>query len=166
MREIPLTQGKVAIVDDIDYDFLMQFTWRAIPGRAATEYRAARNLPRDEAGKRPSVYMHRDVAKRAGILAPIMDHIDHDPLNNRRSNLRPATNSQNLHNRNHDRNNTSGYPGVYYVKARGNYIAKIGYGGTQIYLGTFDDPGVAYRVRCAKKRELAGKFAPEEIKDA
>ena len=167
MPEIPLTQGQVAIVDEIDYEYLMQFKWFARRGRLSPpDYRAVRNTPRGANGKRGTASIHREVARRAGTLGPIIDHIDRDTLNNRRSNLRPATNSQNLHNRGRDRNNTSGYAGVSYIKASGKYRAYVYDMGKQIYLGTFDDPAEAAKVRNKAKRKIAGEFAPKDIKDA
>lgn len=89
-RWIPLTQGKFALVDEADYEWLNQWNWQLSNGYAVR----SRRIPK---GKRQAIYMHRVVCN-----APIgteVDHLDSDGLNNRRSNLRIATTSQNQRNR-------------------------------------------------------------------
>lgn len=86
MKRIPLTQGKFALVDDKDYDWLMQWKWTyANAGYAKRKYR--------EGGKQHTVLMHRVItgAKRGQTV----DHRDGDGLNNTRGNLRVCTVSQN-----------------------------------------------------------------------
>jgi hypothetical protein len=88
-REIPLTQGKVAIVDDEDYEQLAQYKWTYLSGRK-TGY-AMRFAKVDE--KRVLVLMHRFI-----LSAPDgteVDHRDRNGLNNTRDNIRIATPSQN-----------------------------------------------------------------------
>jgi hypothetical protein len=162
MPEIPLTQGQVAIVDDEDYEFLMQWKWHA--SKKHESYYAQRHLGKD--GKWTNQYMHRLIAERMGINSPQIDHHDRDPLNNCRSNLRPATHSQNMHNRGIRSNNTSGYTGVYWDKRLGKWVAQFQHQKKRHQVGQFDDIEIAYEARCKLKRELAGEFTPKEIKDA
>jgi hypothetical protein len=89
MPEIPLTQGQVAIVDDIDYEFLMQWKWCTL--YVARKYRAMRNVRRSEGRKTTTAYMHREIAQRMGTPGPRIGHRDGDPLNNRRNNLIEVT---------------------------------------------------------------------------
>jgi hypothetical protein len=163
MPEIPLTQGKVAIVSDEDYDFLMQFKWYV--ANIKGEWRAMR-ASRKPNRERTVQYMHRVIVERMGIKAPTTDHIDRDTLNNRRENLRGATSSQNGHNQGIAKNNTSGYTGVCWNKREGRWQAVVGHLNRKHFLGHFDDPAVASERYQEKKRELAGAFTPEEIKDA
>lgn len=89
MREIPLTQGKVALVDDEDYERLTRHKWYAV--RAPHTFYACRNLPSPQKGP---VGMHRAVLglpPRVGPDGILADHWDGDGLNNQRSNLRQAT---------------------------------------------------------------------------
>jgi hypothetical protein len=82
-----------------------------------------------------------------------VDHQDTDKLNNRWSNLRPATASQNSANRPAPRNNTSGRKGVHFHKARARWQAQIRVEGKLIHLGRFDSldlAAAAYQSAAAK----------------
>lgn len=131
MKTIELTQGKVAIVDDEMFDYLNQWKWSYVHGYAV---RAANNK---------HVYMHRV------ILMPEdgkeCDHIDRDPLNNTRVNLRECTGAENRCNIGPRRDNTSGYRGVSYACKR--WQASITVNGRQLYLGKYlnaKDAALAY----------------------
>ena len=105
MREIILTQGKVALVDDKDYDQVSQFKWYA--SRERNSWYAVRKICVD--GKRHNCRMHRFIL---GLLGKeLFDHINSDGLDNRRKNLRACTASQNQQNRRLQRG-TSKYKGV------------------------------------------------------
>jgi hypothetical protein len=105
-REIPLTQGKVALVDDADYQWLMQWKWyflaRKIGGYAVRQVRGPHG--------QILTYMHRVIVTPPAGLQ--VDHIDGNKLNNVRSNLRIATQSQNCANKPAKEGITSGYKGV------------------------------------------------------
>ncbi len=82
--------------------------------------------------------LHRFIAQLANIdLSNDIDHEDHNRLNNTIANLRPATRSQNLSNRNFQSNNTSGFKGVYWYKTRDKWLASICIKKKQICLGYF-----------------------------
>lgn len=92
-RKIPLTQGRFALVDDEDYLVLMEYTWCAMRN-------ASRKIDRQFVAGRnngKTVLMHREILLTE--KGDQLDHIDGDPLNNSRSNLRIATNSENQRNR-------------------------------------------------------------------
>ena len=135
MKEIKLTQGKVTLVDDCDFDVLRQYNWYA--QRIKHLFYAKRNLPRVN-GKRKREYMHRVVLARRldREIAPGMmpDHEDGNGLNNQRYNLREVThrgNNENVHIA-----KTSQHIGVCWDKARGKWLATIK-NGKYIYLGSF-----------------------------
>src|SRR5262249_39143083 len=88
MKQIPLTQGKFAIVDDADFEWLNQWKWCASRGRR-TFYVQRRSRAN---GKRS--YMHHAIMGRRDI-----GHLDRDGLNNQRSNLRIETNAQRTYNK-------------------------------------------------------------------
>lgn len=106
MKKIKLTQQKFALVDSEDFEFLSQFKWCVSKYRK--KYRAVTSLPRVN-GKNPKILMHNLIMQRKFI-----DHIDGNPLNNQRKNLRPATHTQNACNRGVKVNNKCGLKGVYY----------------------------------------------------
>lgn len=80
-----------------------------------------------------------------------VDHIDRDKTNNRISNLRLCTNSENQKNRKKNSNNTSGYKGVYWNKAAGKWVVRPKLNGIKYYLGYYIDKEeaiAAYQVFC------------------
>lgn len=156
MREIELTQGQVAFVDDVDYEYLSQWKWCA--ARDDKNFRAVRHSPMVN-GKRKTIQMYRVITERMGIDSKMIDHIDHNPLNNCRSNLRAATNSQNQHNRGAPSSNTTGVKGVSFYQKISKYHAQIEVEGKQYRLGFFDTVAEAKAVVVAKREELVGEFA-------
>lgn len=141
MQEITLTQSKVAIVDDDDYEWLIQWTWYARkssqrhPGRE--RWYAGRSF------KSRIIHMHRVILDAPKGL--LVDHINGNGLDNQKSNLRLATNSQNICNSRLRSDNTSGYRGVSWNSSHGKWVATAVINGKQRQLGSSDDP-----VECAK----------------
>ena len=158
MQEIKLTQGKIALVDDEDYDWINQWRWCATLQNKKYWY-AMRNDY--STGKRISVMMHRVIMKtERGFL---VDHIDHDGFNNQKLNLRNCTYTQN--NSNRISHGTSKYLGVSFVKVRRNgrtytYIrAHICTNGHKIDLGEFKDEITAAQSYNEAAVRLHGEFA-------
>jgi hypothetical protein len=156
MKTIPLSQGKVALVDDFDYQYLSKWKWCARKGRY-TWYAYAYTGGGKRA--RAGVAMHRLIlwAKTGQQI----DHIDRDGLNNQRSNLRIATASQNQWNKGVCKKNAHGLKGVFYVptmKTR-RWRASIGYQGAKICLGFFPTPEEAAKAYNTAAREKFGQFA-------
>lgn len=162
MKEIKLTQGKVALVDDDDFERVNAFKWQAFKNYQT--WYARRN---EGTSPRKNVRMHQYILGVKGKASQV-DHCDGDGLNNQRSNLRIATMMQNQANRGPQRNNTSGFKGVY--KHEGNWRAQIKYKGEKISLGAYPDPAEAARAYDRKARELFGEFAwqnfPQEKNNA
>jgi hypothetical protein len=157
MKRIPLTQGKFALVDDQDYDFLMQWKWYACYIHK-THY-AKRSV---RIGlKTIRIRMHREILKRMRlhIAGKKIDHRDRNGLNNRRSNLRIATNSQNQHNQGIRKNNKSGYKGVTWNKQHNKWQARICINWKEIWLGLFDDKKDAAKAYNEAALKYHGKFA-------
>jgi len=156
MKKIKLTQGKVALVDDIDYEYLMQWKWYAKWDRNC--FRARRHTSISD-GKRTTLYMHTAIAERMGIIAKIVDHKDRNSLNNCRSNLRAASDNQNQHNRGTPKNSSTGVKGVGFYEASQKYLARIRVEGKYFHLGYFDTLKEAAAVVQKKRKELVGEFA-------
>lgn len=110
---------------------------------------------------RPGVRLHRLIMERViGRTLEsneIVDHIDNDPLNNVRSNLRLATNKDNVRNSRMRENNTSGYKGVF--KHHKRFRAQIKVDNKSIYLGVFDTPEEAHAAYCEAAVKYHGEFA-------
>lgn len=146
MKEIKLTKGFVAQVDDEDYEYLNQWKWYIYIDRS---YRYA--IRRDyKSGKR--IRMHRIIINAPDNM--LVDHIDHNGLNNQRCNIRLCTNTQNQWNMKGRRN---GYKGVSVEKYC--FRASIKYKGKTIHLGSFKTEIEAARAYDAKAKELFGDFA-------
>lgn len=153
MKQIPLTQGKVALVDDEDYEVLSQYRWQA--RRKEHTWYAQRYHQR--CGKKSSQSMHRAIL---GLIDPsaCVDHINGDGLDNRRRNLRVASCAQNNQNSRKQCNNSSGYKGVSYRKSYNKWHAYIYLDNRQINLGHYDDPEFAAMVYDSFAKQLFGEF--------
>ena len=163
-RWIRLTKGCFALVDSIWYDFLMQWNWSAIViGKKKLVY-AIRGITRS--GKQSFIYMHRVVVDAKP--RDIVDHSNHNTLDNRISNVRVADKTQSQQNRKPQSNNKSGFKGVFWVDRRltpGSWVARIKANGVDIHLGfypTAERAAVAYD--CAARllfKEFAWLNFPE-----
>jgi hypothetical protein len=159
MKTVPLHgpsgAGRVALVDDEDYELVIKYRWR--PKRESHTTYAMATAPGDS-----TIKMHQVIMGANGV-----DHRNGDGLDNRRSNLRLATVSQNAMNKKRCRRPTvSGYKGVAWRHERSTWIARIYLDGRQIYLGQFGSAQEAARAYDAAARDLFGEFAllnfPEE----
>lgn len=152
---IYLTLGQVAVIDLVDSE-LAALNWCALKGKLNKTYYAIRSqVPISR------LYLHREIAKRMGLEIDgfDVDHIDGNGLNNRRSNLRPATKSQSLINRPIPANNTSGFKGVTWVPGEQKWAASISCERKRYSLGhhdTVEEAAAAYQTKAA---ELHGAYA-------
>lgn len=183
MRQIPLNKfkpnahvdaPKFALVDDEDYDYLMQFNWCAIKG-GHTFY--ATTTIKQPDGRRMMTQMHRLILKVTDKKI-FIDHKDHNGINNQRSNIRICNYALNNCNKIAQISSTSKYLGVSwhpYKRKRkdGSYLhygyweAVLGKGKIQYRLGLFKDEILAAKAYDAKAKEIHGEFAnlnfPDEI---
>lgn len=151
-REIQLTQGKVAIVDAADFEQLNRHKWYAHYAKCADTWYARRNVP---GRPRSSEYMHNRILETNLQV----DHIDTDGLHNWRSNLRPATRSQNLRNQSKRRGCRSRYKGVTWNEKKQRWIARIQLDAGRKYLGSFPAEVDAARAYNKAALEFFGAFA-------
>jgi hypothetical protein len=165
LRTVPLhgkiAAGRVALVDDEDYDFVMQHRWNVWelppkPGKG--ESRRRREGPyaftgiKLADGRKSTLRMHILIMGQPGI-----DHIDHDGLNNQRSNLRIATPGESARNQRKQPNAKFRFKGVT-LRAH-KWYAKIMADGEIVNLGSFFTEEAAARAYDAAARELHGEFA-------
>lgn len=147
---IPLTRGQSALVDDSDHPTLHRHKWHlTTSGYAATTIKAN--------GARQYTYMHR-LLLDAGP-DDIVDHIDGNPLNNTRANLRLVTRNQNQWNRK-TQANASGYKGVAWHKRKGKYYARIQANGHRYFLGYFETAQEASQAYARAAKQAFGSYAP------
>ena len=129
MKKIPLSRGKFALVDDDDFHLLNRWKWQALKD-GKTFYAARKETvgPRT----RKIVLMHRVIMKTPSNK--IVDHKNWNGLDNRKSNLRNVSFSENRFNLSSPyKNNKSGYTGVYYLKRNKCWVTQVG----KRYIGSF-----------------------------
>lgn len=158
MKHVSLSKNKYVIVDDCDFIRVSQHKWHYTesdaPGRGyprRTIYNA------DTCG-----YSHEML--HTCLFGPlpkgyVYDHKNGNTLDYRRCNIRIANKRQNSVNRAMQRNNTSGYTGVWFHKRQKKWIAQIRIKGQKLYLGTFDSPIAASKAYQTENRIRNGRFA-------
>jgi hypothetical protein len=155
-KQVPLTRGQVAIVDDEDYERVM----------AAGPWHVYLNkhmwYPRRRVGKR-----HQPLANfvLGTVDSCMIDHIDHNGLNNCKHNLREVSYTENNHNRRKQHNTTSTYYGVSRSTSGDSWEASIRKDGKYYYIGKFRDQLTAARAYDNKARELYGVMARLNFSD-
>lgn len=153
MKEIQLSRGKVALVDDEDFELLNQYKWYAQKGHKTFYATTSRGI-----------LMHRLILG-LNETNTYCDHEDYNGLNNQKSNLRIATNSQNSINSRKRENTTSKYKGVWLTKSKYKdkaylyWQARVNKDKKVFHLGYFKDEQEAALAYNKKAFELFGEFA-------
>jgi HNH endonuclease len=165
MKEIPLTRGYVALVDDEDYEWLMQWKWNYHRVKKNIGY-ATRTDRSSETGKQRTVRMHTAImGTKTGF---VIDHKNHNTLDNQKSNLRFCTQGQNVCNRDSRTKRDaprsrsfSQYKGVFQrIKpGKNKWCARIYLTGKYKYLGCFENEVDAAKVYDRAARQYFGEFA-------
>lgn len=146
MKNVPVKMGhfrasKRALVDDEDYEKVMGYKWKEhMHGYAVADTGSRSN------GTRKWIRMHHLIAGKAPN-GKVTDHINGNPLDNRKDNLRFCTQGENLRNTKIRKDNKSGHKGVYFVKRKRKFCALITVNGNTKYLGEFvlkDEAAEAY----------------------
>lgn len=150
MKEITLTKGLTAKVDDEDYDHLRQWLWQASENGSLFYARRSIHVKHKPSIK---VYMHRLIMNCTDRKLRV-DHIDQNTLNNQKSNLRICTHVQNLVNQK-KRGGASKYLGVSWHKRGKSWAAQA----AGHYLGLFKIETEAAKAYNEKMKELFGAFA-------
>lgn len=149
MKEIKIFNSKnVAFIDDDDYKNVSQYRWSmSADGYAKTNVMINK--------KWTTICMHRIILKTKIIL----DHVDGNPLNNQKYNLRECTRGENSRNQKTRCNNTSGYKGVSWNDEKGKWVSRIHFNYKSHYIGSFNCKHEAARTYNKKALELFGEFA-------
>lgn len=153
MKEIPLTRGLHAIVDDEDYEWLNRHKWCALKHKST--FYAVRGVgPRKNFS---TVFMHRDILNPSPGMET--DHRNGNGLDNRRCNLRECTRSQNNANQRSHRGSTSKFRGVSWCDHSKRWVAQLNHNGTRVLFKRFSteqEAALAYNDAALK---YFGEFA-------
>lgn len=158
---IQLTQGQETVISDEDAD-LAEFKWHAdfhASYAGGGKYIATRNI---SIGRKQRIArLHRVILSRVLgrelTRCELVDHVNGNPLDNRRENLRLSTRSQNMANQSRQTRTESGYKGV--VIRGEKYVAQITVNRRVKYLGSFPTAELAHEAYKQAARELYGEFA-------
>lgn len=156
MKEIPLSKGYVALVDDEDYDRLTAMG-RWYFGGDGYAIRSVNYKKPNGRWSSKTIRMHRIIMNTPDGMDT--DHKDTDRLNNQKSNLRICTRSQNKMNTNLRAGSTSGYKGVTWSKSRRKWGSVINLKGKTVWVGFFSDKLEAAKAYNAAALEHYGEFA-------
>lgn len=152
MKEIILTKGKVALVDDADFGRLSIHKWYALKGDK--RFYSARNVPFNGGQKR--IFMHREIMGTSKGIQ--VDHKNGNGLDNRKDNLRNCTRSENCRNKKKYCGGSK-FKGVSWDKRHKKWIVQIKYEDKNRHVGFFDNEIVAASVYNKVARERFGEFA-------
>ena len=155
MKEIQLTRGKIAVIDDEDFDKISKYHWRY----HSEGYAIA--LVRNNVGETTSIYMHRLINKTPDGFHT--DHINRNKLDNRRENLRTVTRRQNQSNMKTNSRNKTGFKGVYQDHL-GGWMARMRIHGKKRSLGRFktiEEAAKRYNAFAAIKEYSISNFVRE-----
>ncbi|HEY5590690.1 MAG TPA: AP2 domain-containing protein [Paludibacter sp.] len=157
MKEIKISKGFIALVDDEDYERVNQFNWNAINGKQTKYAVRCRKIN----GKWRNQLLHLFILGYENKIAKNIevDHEDHNGLNCQKYNLRICTSSQNGMNALPRKNGTSKYKGVCFNKAANKFIAQVSYNKKVIFLGYFNDEIEAARVHDVAAKKYHGNFS-------
>lgn len=147
---------KEVLIDDSDFFKVSQLKWHLLYDKCINGFYIITTLYTDN--KKRTVYLHRFVM--GCPKDKIIDHINHNTLDNRRCNLRICTKLENNKNVSIRKNKiTSKLKGIYFKKADNKYVAQIGYNKNKIHIGYFKTEKEAYEAYNNKALELFGEYA-------
>ena len=158
--EISLNKGRIALIDDKDFDLVNQYKWCA--HKRGNTYYAVTNIKQKD-GSFKSVRMHRLIMNPKSDKQ--IDHKDGNGLNNQRSNLRECFQINNLCNQRKQKNTSSVYKGVYWFKRTKIWRTQITSNYKHIHLGYFNTEIEAAKAYDKAALELFGKYAKPNFGD-
>lgn len=109
--------------------------------------------------KNETLLMHRVIMGLCKECKSVVDHINHNPLDNRKANLRITTQNNNCYNKSKQSNNTSGCPGVTFDKSKNKWMAFISYNGKNIFLGRYEKYEDAVKARKEAEERYFGEYS-------
>ena len=157
MKTIKLTKGQVALVDDEDYEKLSQWKWYAQYRKGTGCYYAIRSDYSGDSQK--SVYMHRYILGLEAGEKKVINHKNHNTLDNRKENIEICSHKENIRFSRKKKSSTKGYKGIYRVNSSRKWTAQISVDGERIYLGVFSNEKDAALAYDWGAKKYFGKFA-------
>ncbi len=148
-RRIPLTQGKFALVDPDDYYALISHKWSA--SKWGRTFYAVRSQGKTQ------IKMHRQITNAPPHL--LVDHADHNGLNNTRQNLRLCTHAENAANQRPRKDGSSKFKGVCWNKRDKVWDVRLHYNGRNLYIGSSHSELDAAKAYDSAAKFYKGKFA-------
>jgi hypothetical protein len=145
VKQISIAGGVCAYVDAADFDWINRRNWCLYNGYAA----------RREKGK--TIYLHRAIMQPPQGM--VVDHVNHNRLDDTRANLKVCTQRENLRNSEKRRGTASRFRGLYFEKRTGKWCARIKFEGGYIYIGSFADEIEAARAHDRAAVAYFGEFA-------
>lgn len=147
------TNGQEFYFDLEDYDKIKDFCWNMQDGYVESY----------DSSTKKNISMHRVVMNyKVLIKNNFIDHIDRNPSNNRKQNLRFSTNSENMKNGNLKKNNNTGIIGVNKIKNKNIWTANARINGKKTNLGCYDNIFDAIIARLKAEKNFYGDFAPQK----
>jgi len=154
-RRIRMAQPKYAKVDPADYKRLKKYDWIA---RKGTNCFYAQILEPNVITEKKMMHMHQVILEVPEGM--VVDHINHDTMDNRSANLRAATKVQNSYNRKKlSRQCSSKYKGVWWHKSSLKWQARVIFEKKRIHLGTFKNEIDAAKAYDEAAKKYHGQFA-------
>lgn len=159
MKVIELKCGLKAMVDDDDFERLNKYKWRSLKGHSTTYAVRSQYMGggRSNPKRNKTFFMHRDILQVDDKLI-LVDHEDHNGLNNQKSNIRKCTKAQNQKNKRSEINSTSQYLGVDFQPTRNRWRARIRLEGKDKHLGRFIN-----EIDAAKAYDAAARLHHKEF---
>lgn len=169
MKTISLTRGKVAVIDDDDYERVSALEWHAVPSRHT--WYAKRSFRDAETRKQHPESLHRFILGLQISDRRRVDHANRDGLDCRRSNLRISSHVENARNSGPRINNTTGFKGVSAIRYPSGFISYRGIvwvSGKAITTETCQSAESAAKAYDMLAKHFYGEFAylnfPSEVK--
>ncbi len=162
-RRIRMAQPRYAKVDPADYKRLRKYQW--LTRKGTNSFYARRHTPGGKGKKGSLIYLHQEIIKAPAGM--VIDHINHDGMDNRSANLRAATHSQNLyHRRKRSGAAQSKYKGIYWRKRKRKWEATIKFEKKRTFLGYFRDEIDAAKAYDRAAMKYHGEFASLNFPDS
>lgn len=147
--------NKECIIDTEDYDKIKKFRWYILHNIKGHSFYAITNIYKNK--KRLGLLLHRVIMSPPKEV--LIDHVNHNGLDNRKNNLRLCTHQENSRNCKKYKSNKNIFKGVRQRNELKKWQARLKFNDKTIHLGSFDDPIQAAKAYNEKAKELFGEFS-------